>query len=29
MSVAQLAELLPREIARYRKAAQEAGLKAE
>lgn len=29
MSVAQLADLLPREIARYRKAAQEAGLKPE
>ena len=29
MSVAQLADLLPREIARYRKASQEAGLKAE
>ena len=29
MSVAQLADLLPKEIARYRKAAQEAGLKAE
>ena len=29
MSVAQLADLLPREIARYRKAAQAAGLKPE
>ena len=29
MSVAQLADLLPKEIARYRKAAQEAGLKPE
>jgi tripartite-type tricarboxylate transporter receptor subunit TctC len=29
MSVAQLADLLPKEIARYRKAAQAAGLKAE
>jgi tripartite-type tricarboxylate transporter receptor subunit TctC len=29
MSVTQLADLLPKEIARYRKAAQEAGLKAE
>ncbi len=29
MSVAQLADLLPKEIARYRKAAKEAGLKPE
>ncbi len=29
MSVAQLADLLPKEIARYRKASQEAGLKPE
>jgi hypothetical protein len=29
MSVAQLSDLLPKEIARYRKAAQEAGMKAE
>jgi hypothetical protein len=29
MTVAQLADLLPKEIARYRKASQEAGLKPE